>query len=269
MPQYINPNKFWKRKFYQDFRFFNKKVPKFCDWKKMYIDEDKALLKSRIVNKKFDYFFNLPPEIILEILHKLDNHSLKCFSITAKKIEYRDEMINIRDFTDEIWKYRKLECIAKHSNMKMLDEILNEKFNIDNINTNVMLGIFNDDCWISNLVNEVLYSDNITCSDDELFVYKYRKSYFFQVTQMKLSIVTTSKGESRFKKFVNFVEYLYNNRSVYWYSVNFTNMLYEKLIESKDKNIRFEVYYNWYMYKIFNIELPEEEDDEDEFELIH
>lgn len=248
MQQYINPNKFWKRKFYQKFRFFNEKVPKSCDWKKMYIDMDKA---SKINTCNFEHLFDLPPEIIQQILNKLDEHSLKNFEISAKQVIYRDELIDIREFTNEIWKNKKYEYINNHTSMNMITEILNQNnVDINTVNTSSLLGLFNYN-WKSTIVNRVLNSDYTTCSDDELFVYEYKKLYMVQIVSAKLNDISFEEsGFKKLKKFIHFIEFISNNLSYVNNSINFKNMLFSKLVENK---INIEVYFDWYMYKIFNI----------------
>jgi hypothetical protein len=83
------------------------------------------------------------PEIIQQILNKLDEHSLKNFELSAKKVIYRDELIDIREFTNEIWKNKKYEYINNHTSMIIIKEILNQNVvDINTVNTSSLLGLF-------------------------------------------------------------------------------------------------------------------------------
>jgi hypothetical protein len=54
--------------------------------------------------EKFDYLLNLPFEIMIKVLSELDIKDLDSFCLSAKKVEYGQEKIEMEELCDEIWR---------------------------------------------------------------------------------------------------------------------------------------------------------------------
>jgi hypothetical protein len=216
--QYVNPNKFWKRKFYNDFRFYNEKVPKNCDWKKMYMDTDNTV-KVRNKDKKFELFFELPAEIIFEILCKVDCFTLKNFSLTAKSVKYKEQEVDIKDFTAQVWKTKR-DCVDLNFLLSFIEEredLLNQ------------LSIF----------------------EDEKFMFIYKQKYFHLVFA---ALMRHIEGKGKVKKYMKLLDFIVDNRKVLqtFYYRKLKNVIFEKLVLDRAVDFK-ELYTDWYLYKIYDV----------------
>jgi hypothetical protein len=104
-------NNFWKKKYIRDFHDCNK-ILNDEEWKINYYEKNKIEKikeeENKLIGNELKNFnlFDLPYELIIMILEKFDDHTLLKFSKICKKINYRNEEIELSEICQPIWSNR-------------------------------------------------------------------------------------------------------------------------------------------------------------------